>query len=283
MMPIREGLYNACVTALLHLRRQQIQTGSLSLTQIKCLNIPLGSATERYRNSHHNSSNGDHDEAGRPRTKSGGSREHIAAHEQHRDRDGVGNPERRPQHSSMNRNGMTTGMVERNTSRQIPRRPAIRLLSGRARCRDSGSLVSLCRIDSSSSRDSTETSGAGRASAKRAPAGFGIAGLPDRAQFQEAASPLSEAAHQIKPGVDDAPGQVAAQRAQDHGFDVGAPRGDHAERARAGQHHDQAEQNFGNPIDRIEPTKGSTFPIVRHCSRRPRQTIRNSERPARVQ
>ena len=49
--------------------------------------------------------------------------------------------------------------------------------------------------------------------------------MPEPAQFQEAASSLTEAAHQIETRVDDTPGQIAAKRSQDHGLDVRAPRG----------------------------------------------------------
>ena len=76
--------------------------------------------------------------------------------------------------------------------------------------------------------------------------------MPEPAQFQEAASSLTEAAHQIETRVDDTPGQIAAKRSQDHGLDVRAPRGSHAERARAGQNHDQPEQNLRNPVDGVE-------------------------------
>ena len=58
----------------------------------------FGSATERHRNSHHNASNREHlYQASQPRAKSGVTREHIAAHEQHHDCDGVGNPKGRTQ------------------------------------------------------------------------------------------------------------------------------------------------------------------------------------------
>jgi len=68
---------------------------------------------------------------------------------------------------------------------------------------------------------------------QRALAGFRIGGIPEASQFHEAASSLTEAAHQIETRVDDTPGQIAAKRSQDHGLDVRAPRGSHAERARA--------------------------------------------------
>ena len=183
--------------------------------------------------------------------------------------------------SSMNRNGMMTGMVERNTSRQMPRAPSHSSFVRPGRCREFGKLDQPLphRFQFVARQHGNERRGQGVR--QRAPAGIGIAGLPDRAQFQEVASSLAEAAHQIQPGVDDAPGQIAAERAQDHGFDLGAPCGDHAERAGAGQDHDQAEQDLGNPIDRIEPTKRKHCPDCPSLlSSAPAKTIRKSERLA---
>ena len=67
---------------------------------------------------------------------------------------------------------------------------------------------------------------------------------------------LGGASHQIQNRVDDAPGQVASQRADEHHAHVVAPRLGDAERAGVRQHHYQPEQHFRRAIDRIERVLG---------------------------
>src|SRR5262245_528606 len=80
----------------------------------------------------------------------------------------------------------------------------------------------------------------------------GIACRADCAHHQDLAASLIETAQQIEACVDDAPGEIAAESTQEHRLHVCAACCGDAQSARVGEHHDQAEQYFGDSISWIE-------------------------------
>jgi hypothetical protein len=73
-------------------------------------------------------------------------------------------------------------------------------------------------------------------------------------QLQDIAAAFVEARHQEDTGVDDAPGQVAAERADQHGADLDIVCGQDAQCEGKGEGHDQAKQHLRDSVDRIEDT-----------------------------
>jgi hypothetical protein len=91
-----------------------------------------------------------------------------------------------------------------------------------------------------------------------------------RVQLQDVAAARVEARHQEHRTVNDAPGQVAAERGKQHGPHLRAARSHDSERAGEGQGHDQPEQDFRDPLHRIEhpirqPVRSLHSLIDRHC------------------
>ena len=68
-------------------------------------------------------------------------------------------------------------------------------------------------------------------------------------RYQRHASTLTKASHEVHSGIDDSPGQIAAKRGDQHGPDLQTVRCCDADRARNGEGHYQAKQDFGNPFD----------------------------------
>ncbi len=83
-----------------------------------------------------------------------------------------------------------------------------------------------------------------------------VGGLTHRVERVEPAALLGESAHQVQQRVDDPPGDVAAERADQHGADILAAGLGDAQRAGEREDHDQPEQHLGHPIDRIEESFG---------------------------
>ena len=81
-------------------------------------------------------------------------------------------------------------------------------------------------------------------------------GAARTARRSQAAALLGQAAHQVQHAVDDAPGEVAAECADEHRADVLPPGLRDAERSGEGQHHDQAEQHLGR---RARSARGRAF------------------------
>ena len=84
----------------------------------------------------------------------------------------------------------------------------------------------------------------------RASAGSAVARMA--LKRHQVATQLSQARHQVQDAVDDPPRDVASQRADQHRANVFAAGFSHAERTGEGQHHDQAEQDLGQPLDRLQ-------------------------------
>jgi hypothetical protein len=89
-----------------------------------------------------------------------------------------------------------------------------------------------------------------------APGCFGIRRLPDRAQCQNLVSPDVDACQQVKTAVNNTPGQIAAERTDQHRSDIDVGPGRNAEGADEGERHDQAEQGLRDPFHRIQHVTG---------------------------
>ncbi len=83
-------------------------------------------------------------------------------------------------------------------------------------------------------------------------ASCGSAACAHRLEGDESSSFFGEAAHQIQHRIDDAPGDVAPERADQHRAHIFAAGLGDAERAGERQDHDQSEEHFGDAIDRVE-------------------------------
>ena len=79
----------------------------------------------------------------------------------------------------------------------------------------------------------------------------GIPGLMDGADREQPAAAFGQSAHQEHHGVDESPGEVAADRADKQHPDLLTLR-HRAERAGEGQRHDQAEEDLGDAGEGIE-------------------------------
>jgi hypothetical protein len=84
----------------------------------------------------------------------------------------------------------------------------------------------------------------------------GIARAANGAVERQVAPALAECTHQIQHAIDDAPRDVAPERADEHRADVLAAGLGRAERAREREHHDQAEEHFGDAFAGIEHALG---------------------------
>ncbi len=154
------------------------------------------------------------------------------------------------------RNGSEIGTVERNTSRKTANAP-VRSLRFHTECsrrvglshQPFAKLFDLrgCqhRRDRSGERVQDE-----------ALAQTPIAVLANRPQDPESACVPDYARHQIERRIHDPPGDIASERGHQHfpGLGVAALR--HADRAGEREHHDHAEQNLRNPLERIENGTG---------------------------
>src|SRR5436190_3907817 len=80
------------------------------------------------------------------------------------------------------------------------------------------------------------------------------------------AGALVEATHQVEAAIDDPPCEIASERADDHGCYLGPAGVDHAQCVGRDDDHDQAEQNLGNPVDRVEHAPDSWLPLLCHRS-----------------
>jgi hypothetical protein len=84
--------------------------------------------------------------------------------------------------------------------------------------------------------------------------GLCIRRLPYCAQDKVLAAPLIDARQQIKTAVNDAPGQIAAERTDQHRLNLDVARRCDTEAADEGESHDQAEQGLRDPFHRIQHT-----------------------------
>ena len=94
-----------------------------------------------------------------------------------------------------------------------------------------------------------------------------VGGRADRPERREVSAQLAQAPHQVQDAVDDSPRDVASQRADQHRANVFASGFGHAERPGEGQHHDQAEQDLGQPLDRLQDAPRLLGGDWHHCTR----------------
>ena len=164
----------------------------------------------------------------------------------------------------MKMNGIATGNVVRNTHRNTPSAPSQSSLRKPRAGRRLGQLNQ--RLAHGLEFRGAERGGDHRRQrvgneAVRLLRGGGLAHGPQRA---DAAPLFAQAAHEIQDAVNDAPGQVAAERADEHGADIVAARLGDTERAGEGEDHDQAKEHFGDALVRFEHALGGFDGFVRH-------------------
>ena len=82
--------------------------------------------------------------------------------------------------------------------------------------------------------------------------GFGLPNLLECLDLDEEAGTGHERRHEVHCSVDQPPGQVAADRACQHGPEVFASRVGHPNRPGEGEDHDDPEQDLRRPVERIE-------------------------------
>ena len=195
---------------------------------------------------------GDHEQTHHPWLNSGEARKGITADKQHHDRDAVRQPQSQPH---------VVDKYERNDDRKCRQeaqqanaeRAAPIVAVRRGRLAGAGASLSLCNIRSTCSDDIADVSGCGNAFSTARRAASGSLAASRAARARKVAAALPDLLHQIKSAVDDPPGEVASQRPDQHGAHVGLARHD-AERRRVSENHDQAEQDFRDPVHRIKDT-----------------------------
>ena len=92
----------------------------------------------------------------------------------------------------------------------------------------------------------------GSACAMTAWASRGSRGVPNRSQRDDAAPAQDQRGQEVHHGVGDPPGQVAAEGGPEHGADLRTPCGGDAEGPGDADDHDEAEQDLGEALFRIE-------------------------------
>src|SRR5262245_21083270 len=185
------------------------------------------SSPERYRNADQRQTDGDHQKARGPRSKPGATSKRVSAHKQHSDGNRIGEAQRQSHVADQN---------ERNDDRER-RQEAEQADPQRAEpvaCRQSRTLglgqseqslphqFQLVRRQDRGQRGWQCV----RDDAMRV---SDIGGRAHGSQLHGVAAPLVEASHQKHAGVDDSPGQVAAECGEEHGPNLDAVRGYDAE------------------------------------------------------
>ena len=206
----------------------------------------------------------DHRNAHQPRLTPGHASEGIAGHEQHHDGDGVGDAQGRSGVVHENERNHHRERGQEHQEKNAERRPANRPCSSARAPGGSGSCFNRWRIASSSAGCRTEATTGGNASAMRRCACCGSVALRTARKVIRSAALLGQAAHEIQHAVNDAPGQIAAQRADEHRADFVAARLGDAERAGEGEDHDQAEEHLGDAVVRFEHALGGFDGFVGH-------------------
>ena len=148
-------------------------------------------------------------------------------------------------------NGITTGKVDRNTRRKTPTAPTPIVLAQTGSLGRLGQLLQTLvhRFEFGWRQDARDHRWQRfRYDALRF---FWIGRFAHGAKRYQSLPLFCQTTHQIQDSVNDSPGQIASQRANEHRAHIIAPRLGHAERAGEGKDHDQAEEDFGNTINRI--------------------------------
>jgi hypothetical protein len=94
----------------------------------------------------------------------------------------------------------------------------------------------------------------------------------------DAVSPLADPGHDVHDGVDQSPCQIAAQGSNQHLADLHLIGARHAKGHGEGEHHDDAEENFGESFEGIENGLKQLLSLVGHGSDgHGRAQVRSSE------
>ena len=93
-----------------------------------------------------------------------------------------------------------------------------------------------------------------------------IGGLAYGAKREQPPPLFRQAAHQIQHSVDDSPSEIASQRTNEHRAHLTPPGLGHTERAGEREDHDQAEEDFGDAVNRFQHAlRGSFGRISQHA------------------
>ena len=167
----------------------------------------------------------------------------------------------------MNMNGITTGNVETNTIRNTPIAPSQSSLPRCARCGGSGSCINRWRIVSSSAGSRIDATTGGNASAMRRWACCGSVALRT-ARYVMRPRPFS-ARQPIRYNIASMMPQAMLHPSAPMSIDaniVAAGLGD-AQRTGEREHHDQAEQDFGDALDRLQDARRAAAHATRGGNR----------------
>ena len=154
--------------------------------------------------------------------------------------------------SPINMKGSTTGKVDAVTIRKMPTAASRSFASQRRtrryrRKRDDSPADGLhLRL-----RDQTRRDPRQRPVDEPAP-GFGVRRRAHRAHERERAAAIGHRAHQVHDGIDQAPGEVAAQGSGQHVADLVLPRLPDGHRADESERHEQAEEQLRDAVDRAQ-------------------------------
>ena len=196
---------------------------------------------------------GHHRKTRRPGLDPAMNAERVTTAEQHRDGDGVGDAQRQfgvadEDEGDHDREGRKETQ-QAKTQRSGPVAPRqLRTLAAQATAAPFAASTPVAPADK------TDTNCGGNASAMTALRGLGIRGLPNGAQSQDLPPAFIDASQQVKTAVNDAPGQVAAERTDQHRLNLDVARRGNTEAADEGESHDQAEQGLRDPFHRIQHT-----------------------------
>jgi hypothetical protein len=148
--------------------------------------------------------------------------------------------------------GRITGSVERNTRQKTPAAPspivAVQAWSDgwlwqRAQTRVEARKVAWRKDGDNALRQPLRN---------RLPRFFGVANAAHRSEGIVFAATRGEAVHEIHNGINDAPGEVAAQRPDEHFAHIRLARAAHAQRAGEREHHDYPAQHLEDAVDGLE-------------------------------
>ena len=162
--------------------------------------------------------------------------------------------------SCIKANGSTTGKGRQHDQHEDrQRRRAGRCHRGRAAPAASGmatmrprmASISVCETRPAATRDSELLDQARPA--------CGSAALAHRAHERQRAAAIDDGADQVHDGVDEAPGEVAAEGGDEHVAQLRAPGLGHRHGAGEAERHEQAEQHLHDPVDRMEDRLAGDF------------------------
>ena len=91
-----------------------------------------------------------------------------------------------------------------------------------------------------------------------------VGGLAHGQVGHEVLASVCQATHQIQHRIDDAPGHIAPERADEHGANVIAAGVGDAQRPRERKDHDQPEEDLRDAIDWLQDSIGGFYSVSGH-------------------